>query len=229
MNEPTIYKPSIYNCQTVYNNGGGGGGGGGEPIINPNIKTYLYHEFIPNNGMLQACLNLEFTIDDELQFSFMLNDNMIASEHSTASDITNFFGNDNNGWSISDGYIWDNGILKVYFGNYWNSHGPLVFTGDLIKDTLYNVKINKEETIINGNSYPSLNYSNERLAYPRVNSNSPGVKLYEMKIFKSGALKYRYVPAVYNGTSRGIYECIEGNFYQYEGNRNVVLGPEMPL
>lgn len=39
MGQPTIYEPSIYNGNGVYNNGGGGGGGGGSAYFNCDVAT----------------------------------------------------------------------------------------------------------------------------------------------------------------------------------------------
>ena len=140
--------------------------GGGEPIPNPDIKTYLYHQFIPGS-FLYGPLNISVTNDDDIEFSFMLIDDLLASDYSYGAEQCGLLGDNSNAKVLSIGTAW-NGPLMVYFGF---NNGAKIYPGDLYKDTLYTVKIKKNETIFNGVSYGSLNYSASNLAYPRTGAN----------------------------------------------------------
>lgn len=56
MGEPTIYKPSIYKGNGIYNNGAGGGGGGGSNIIGGRE----YHTILMPDGNEWTIENLDF-------------------------------------------------------------------------------------------------------------------------------------------------------------------------
>lgn len=251
MGEPTIYKPSIYNGNGVYNNGAGGGGGF-EPVPNnielhlwfekkagayfhmPEIDAYLYDKQINNKFTIKSYFLPKFNQTETIRaILFEPSVSYRGSIELSLRNATNYGRFEITCEKIGNGtgyYDHPNKTVNIY-------------TSDV---NYYNDRLIPFEIKENSFSFDNIEYgfdsigqsSNERvkiLAGWRLQENNfgNGSYFYPVELYdENGSLFDILIPALKKDTGdKGVYSFRLGQFffdYINTSKDNIELGPLYP-